>query len=226
MRLISPDLDHRIGGVRSDLDILEWQMRAQGMDATLLANSRVTEQEYLASLAEYRGLLDQQARLNVTAPFAGKVVDIAEGLDPGAWIAPKSRLLSVIDPTRVVVEAYVDEADLGRFGPGTEATFVSEADSRAEVALRVVEIAAASAPVLSDPTLASVFGGPITVRTTKQNELIPDRALYRVMLAPVGRIDPPTRVLRGHVVMRGEATSIAANVWRALLAIVIREGGA
>lgn len=226
LRLVSPDLDYKIAGVKSDLDILEWRMNAKGMDADLLAKSQVTEQEYLAALTEYRGLIEEKARLDVTAPIAGEVVDIADGLDPGAWVAAKSRLLSVIDPTNVIVEAYIDEADLARVEPGGSGVFVAEADSRIETALRVVEIAGASTPVLIDPTLASTFGGPITVRNTKQNELIPDRALYRVTLAPTGETDPPTRILRGHVVLRGEAISIAARVWRALLATVIREGGA
>lgn len=226
MRMVSPDLDNRIAGVRSDLDILAWQMNAQGMDSTLLANSWVTEQEYLASLAELRGLLDQKEQLDIAAPFTGEVVDIAEGLDSDTWAAPKSRLLSVIDPSSVVVEAYVDEADLARIRPGIEATFVPEADSRAEVTLRVVEIAAATASALPDPALASIFGGPITVRATKQNELVPDRALYRVTLAPVGAGALLTRVLRGHVVLRGEPVSVATSVWRVLLGVVIREGGA
>ena len=82
----------------------------------------------------------------------------------------------------------MDEADLDRIAVGDAATFYAEADSRIEAPLRVVEIARASTRVLSDPALASVYGGPITVRTQKQNELIPDRTLYRVTLSTDRRI--------------------------------------
>jgi putative peptide zinc metalloprotease protein len=225
VHLVSPDIDYKIAHTRADLDILEWEMSAKGLDPELLAHSQVTEREYEASLAEYRGLLDEKARLEVTTPIAGKVVDVDDGLAPGMWVKAKSRLASVIDPTAVTVEAYVDEADLDRIAVGDTATFYAEADSRIEAPLRVVEIARASTRVLSDPALASVYGGPITVRTLKQNELIPDRTLYRVTLTPTTEVVPPTRVLRGQVMMRGEAASIAGRTWRAFYAIVVREAG-
>jgi putative peptide zinc metalloprotease protein len=91
--------------------------------------------------------------------------------------------------------------------------------------LRVVEVASTSTMTLSDPYLASTYGGPITVRTPKQNELVPDRTLYRVTLAPRGQAPRPTRVLRGHVALRGEAVSIAQRVWRSFHAVFIRESG-
>jgi putative peptide zinc metalloprotease protein len=203
VRLVSPDLDYKIARTRSDLDILEWQMSAKGLDAELLARSQVTAQEYEASLAEYRGLMDQKAQLEVTAPIAGKVVDIAEGLAPGRWVPAKSRLASVIDPQTVTGEAFLDEADLDRVKVGDTATFRAEADSRIAVEMRVAEIARASTRTLPDPYLASIHGGPITVRTPKQNELVPDRTLYRLTLAPQGEAPLPTRVLRGHVVVHG-----------------------
>ena len=225
IQLTSPDIDYKIAHTRADLDILEWEMGAKGLDPELLARSRVTEQEYEATIAEYRGVLDEKARLEVTAPIAGKVVDVDDGLAPGMWVKAKSRLASVINPAAVVVEAYLDEADLDRIAVGDPATFFAEADSRIEAPLRVAEIARASTRVLSDPALASVYGGPITVRPQKQNELIPDRTLYRVRLTPTTELPTPTRVLRGQVMMRGEAASIAARVWRAFYAIVVREAG-
>jgi putative peptide zinc metalloprotease protein len=89
-------------------------------------------------------LTDQKSRLDVVAPIPGKVVDVEEALEPDTRVKAKSRLLSVIDPAAVTVEAYVDEADLERIATGDTATFFAEADSRIEVPLRVAEIARAS----------------------------------------------------------------------------------
>jgi putative peptide zinc metalloprotease protein len=225
IQFTSPDIDYKIEQARRELDILEWEMGAQGVDKDLLAHSRVTEREYEAQLAEYRGLADQKARLEVTAPMAGKVVDLEDGLAVGMWVKPKSRLASVIDSSAVTAEAYVDEADLDRVAVGDTATFHAEADSRIEVPLHVVEIASASTHALPDAYLASVYGGPITVRAQKQNELVPDRTYYRVTLAPTADALPPTRVLRGQVLLRGQAVSIAARTWRTFRAVVVREAG-
>ncbi len=203
VRFVSPDLDYKIAHTRADLDIYEWEMSAKGLDAELLARSQVTQREYESALVEYNGLLAQKARLEITAPIAGKVVDVAEGLAPGEWAPAKTRLASVIDAKTAIAEAYIDEADLERISPGDEASFRADADSRIEAPLRVVELARASTRTLPEAIFASTFGGPITVRTPKPDEFVPDRTLYRVTLASVGEAPAPSRVLRGHVALRG-----------------------
>jgi len=229
-QLTSPDLDYRLGRARTEIEISEWQLAARGANAELLARSQVTEREYETARAEYRALQDQKSRLDITAPVAGKVVDVADALEPGTWLAPKTRLMSVVDPAGMTVEAYVDEADLDRIAVGDAATFFAEADSRIEFPLRLVEIARASTRLLPDPALASTQGGPIAVRqkqNERQNELIPDRTIYRLRLAVVeGAAAPVSRVLRGEVILRGEAISLVRRIWRAALAVVIRESGA
>jgi putative peptide zinc metalloprotease protein len=226
MGLVSPDLDYKLTRTRSELEVLEWQMAAKGLDSALLARSQVTEREYEATLAEYRGLTDQKNRLEIVAPIAGTIVDIADGLEPGTWLSAKTRLLSVVEPSGITVEAYIDEADLLRVATGDSASFIAEADNRVELPLRVTEIAGASTRVLSDRSLASTFGGPIPVRAQKQNELVPDHTIYRVTLALTATAAPQSRIVRGRVILRGKPVSLAASAWRAILAVAIRESGA
>jgi putative peptide zinc metalloprotease protein len=231
-QLTSPDLDYKLGRARTEIEISEWQLSARGANAELLARSQVTEREYETARAEYRALQDQKSRLDVVSPVAGKIVDVAEALEPGTWLAPKTRLMSVVDPAGLTVEAYVDEADLDRIAVGDTATFFAEADTRIEFPLRLVEIARASTRALSDPALASTLGGPIAVRAQqrndqKQNDLIPDRTIYRLRLAVTDSgATPVNRVLRGDVILRGEPISLIRRIWRAALAVVIRESGA
>ncbi|MET0877763.1 MAG: HlyD family efflux transporter periplasmic adaptor subunit [Tardiphaga sp.] len=227
IQLGSPDLDYKLGRAKTEIEILEWQLGARGANAETLARSQVTEREYETARAEYRALQDQQSRLDIVAPVAGQVVDVADALIPSTWLTAKSRLMSVVDPAAMTVEAYVDEADLDRISLGDRATFFAEADTRIEFALVLTEIAGASTRLLADPALASTMGGPIAVREQKKNELVPDRTLYRIRLALAGDAAPPvTRVLRGEVILRGEPVSLARRAWRAALAVLIRESGA
>jgi putative peptide zinc metalloprotease protein len=226
LRLTSPDLDYRLKRARSELEILEWQVGSRGLDAALLARSQIAEREYETARSEWRGLNDQKARLDIGAPIAGRIVDVADGLTDGAWLPAKARLMSVVDPAAIAVEAYIDEADLGRVKVGDSASFFAEADAHIDLPLRVSAIASASTRLLSDLPLASTHGGPITVRGSKPTEMIPDRTLYRVTLTPGGTAAPPLRVVRGSVVLRAEPVSFAVRAWRAVLAIAIRESGA
>jgi putative peptide zinc metalloprotease protein len=226
LSLASPDLDYKLARARSEIEISQWLMNARGIDPTLLARSQVAEREYQAAIAEYQALLDQKARLAVRSPIAGRVVDVTDDLEPGLWLPAKSRLLSIVDSTQTVAEAYIDESDLERIAPGNTATFHAEADDRISVTLKVVEIARASTRTFREPYLASVNGGPIAARAGKNNDYIPDHTIYRVTLVPAQGELPPQRILRGTATMEGSAISIAARAWRALLAVGIRESGA
>lgn len=226
VQLTSPDLDYKLSRAKTEIEILEWQLGARGANAETLARSQVTEREYETARAEYRALQVMASRLDLTAPVAGKVVDVADALVPGTWLAAKSRLMSVVDPAATTVEAYVDEADLDRIKVGDRASFIADADTRIEFPLELTEIARASTRLLPEQALASTMGGPIAVRAQKQNELVPDRTIYRIRLAITGGGGAVTRVLRGEVILRGEAVSLARRFWRMATAVFIRESGA
>ncbi len=196
------------------------------MAPTLLARSLVAAHEYEAALATYRGLADQIAKLEVKAPIAGRVVDLSEDLRPGAWVAANERLLAVMQPDRALIEAYVSEADLARIGVGTRgASSIPRTAGASRSSAHVVRIERANARVLAEPYLASRFGGGIPVREMKSGELVPESAVYRVMLEPDGAPAAPARVLRGHVVLSGAPESLAARAWRRVVAVAIRESG-
>ncbi len=74
-------------------------------------------------MAHYQSLLDEKAKLTVTAPVAGKIVDLTEGLRVGMWYPAKAPLVAVIDTESVTIDAYVFEADLGRVSSGDNVSF-------------------------------------------------------------------------------------------------------
>jgi putative peptide zinc metalloprotease protein len=224
IRLVSPDLAYKLGQAKADLAQVEWQLSAQGVAPDLMAKSLVAAHEYEAALATYRSLADEIAKLEVRAPIGGRVVDLAENLRSGEWIAADERLLAVIEPGHAAIEAYVAEADLERIGVGTAATFYPEGDWSPSVPAHVTRIERANARVLAEPYLASRFGGAIPVRETKSNEWVAESAVYRVMLEPHA-LAAPVRVLRGRVVLNGTAESLALQAWHRVLAVAVRESG-
>jgi putative peptide zinc metalloprotease protein len=223
--LASPDLAYKLAQARSDVTLIEWQLGIQSVAPALLAKSLVAAHEYEAALATWRGLAAQVAKLEVKAPIAGKIVDLSEELRPGSWVAANERLLAVIEPDRAQIEAYVSEADLARIGISTSAQFHPEAGWGEPSSAHVVRIERANARVLAEPYLASRFGGGVPVREMKGGELVPESAVYRVMLEPDSARDAPARVLRGHVVLSGAPESLAARAWRRVVAVAIRESG-
>jgi putative peptide zinc metalloprotease protein len=226
IELESPELGFKLGQARTDVAVLQWQLQTQGVAPDLMARSRVAEREYDAASAQYRALADATARLHVVAPTAGRVVDMADDLRPGLWLPPKTRLLSIVDTGRSEIDAYVYESDVGRIAVGNAAIFYPDGGFLSPLDARVTAIDRANTRILPDAYLASRFGGAIPVRETPQGELVPERAVYRIVLMPEQAAEAPARVLRGRVVIKGSAESLAARVWRSVLAVLVRESGA
>ena len=77
---------------------------------------------------------------------------------------------------------------------------------------------------MDDPELASVNGGAIATRVGANEALIPEIPVYRVTLVP-SDATVPDRPLTGTAVLEGRAASIAGQVWRRVVSVVIRESG-
>jgi putative peptide zinc metalloprotease protein len=109
---------------------------------------------------------------------------------------------------------------------GNAAIFYPDGGFLSPLDARVTAIDRANTRILPDAYLASRFGGAIPVRETPQGELVPERAVYRIVLMPEQAAEAPARVLRGRVVIKGSAESLAARAWRSVLAVLVRESGA
>ena len=54
---------------------------------------------------------------------------------------------------------------------------------------------------------------------------MPETPVYRVLLRPEEPLPAPPRVLRGTILVEGEAESLAARHWRIAVGVLIRESG-
>jgi putative peptide zinc metalloprotease protein len=164
--------------------------------------------------------------MSLTAPFAGRVVDVAPGLREGLWVGARERLLTVIDPTSAIVEAYAGEEVVHRIAVGARAEFRFEQPGRADVALRVVGVDLGAGDLLPLPLLAAHNGGSIPARPTNQG-LVPEGAIYRVVLAAEGQtpMPPVARQMRGAVAVDVEAESLFVRFVRRASALLLRESG-
>jgi putative peptide zinc metalloprotease protein len=110
--------------------------------------------------------------------------------------------------------------DLPRLAEGAAARFVRSAGGT--LRLRVLAIGHASTRTLEPPELASVNSGPIAVRRDAKGEMVPDRAVYRVLLS----VEDGASVLRrevGEVAIEAAAESQARMLFGRVLALLRRE---
>jgi hypothetical protein len=90
--------------------------------------------------------------------------------------------------------------------------------------LVVAEVARTSTLALEVSELASIHEGPIRVRRSgSSGPLVPEAAVYRVLLTGAEPLTPTSSRIAGEVVIDAPARSIAVTLYRRAAAVLLRE---
>lgn len=221
----SPDLEHRLAETERRIALLRWRASVEVDSTGGRTNREALWRELEGALAERTALSALVERLVVSAPHDGLLAERDEEVRAGDWTPEGEWLATLIAPERTLVEAYVDEADLGRLATGAAGTFHATAPGHPPLPLVVTEIAETATRRLDGaPELSSTLGGGIAA-FQRGAEIVPEGAIYRVLLAPAEPRAAPPRALVGTVRLQGERVSLAARIWRSGVAILVRESG-
>ncbi|POE00725.1 HlyD family efflux transporter periplasmic adaptor subunit [Pectobacterium odoriferum] len=222
--LSSDVLAHERQQLERQIATLNWQSTFQVFNKEAAGDHQRVKQEHEAALQKLQVLQRQSEQLTVRAPIDGVVADMATPLETGEWLGQGEWLAVVTKPTGGLVEAFVSEKDWQRLRTGAKGTFYLQDVSRSSLPLTVVEIAStATRDLNAAPELASIYGGDIATLSDAQRKLHPEQAVYRVLLSLPDDYRAQPQVLRGTVVMDGEAQSLLIRGWKVVSAVLIRE---
>lgn len=223
--LESPELNFHEQRAFEHAKTLRRLLEFSGLNETLRARQGITREELAGADAEYQGYQVEKKRYAIKAPFAGTLVDTAIDLKPGIWVNRQDRLGVLINPNHWQVQVYLGEQAVHRVQVGDAARFYPETIGSKPFRLRVTRIDQDATHILSEPMLSTATGGPWMVRE-RQGQLLPEKAIYRVVLEVVeAEIPDALHVMRGKVVIQGAAQSFLGDYFKTALAVVIRESG-
>lgn len=223
-RLSSPQLDHDAAQLRRTIDNLGWQIdtfsgqQESAARASLLVRERDTVRLQLA------GLEAAIAELDLRAPFAGAVVELADPLHRLEWVERGEPLALLVDRAETLVDALVTEQDVRRIAVGAMATIRPRNPDLPAFQAKVEVIDTSALRALPDLALSSTRGGPIPARDAGQGQAVPETPVYRVRLRPDGPVGMD-RMELATVRIDAEAESLAARFWRHVWGTVLRESG-
>ena len=229
-RLHVPDLDTRRQTLSARAQQLRQQTATSGFDAQGRARLLVTRETLATVQAELASVDTELSSYAPRAPFDGRLRDLSPDLRPGQWLAPRERIAVLVrEGTPWVVETWLDEDAVRRVAAGNEASFVTDSGAGPLLRLRVRDIDRDATRALPQPELAAPAGGHIPVRE-KGGQLVPERAIYRVVLelaAPGGAAPAPLsdRTWRGTVIIHAQAEAPAWRYLRQAAAVIVRELG-
>ena len=245
IELSSPALENELKNLAAQRESLRWRSEYLRLDRTGAAEAPAAERELLA--VERRIAVAEEAvkALKVTSPFSGKIVQMAEPLDAGEWVAEGELLAAAAaestEASGVMMEAvgFVNESDLHRFVDGASAAFFPEDAFRAPLGARVASASPTAAKHLAEaPELSSAYGGalaaaPVPPASAQAQGIraaglapetlyAPREAVYQVR-AKCAAPSVDGQVLRGTLVIEGERESLAGRFARYAFAVLLRE---
>ncbi|NLY55669.1 MAG: efflux RND transporter periplasmic adaptor subunit [Firmicutes bacterium] len=115
-----------------ELDLLT--ARRQYETALLEAGPTIIKEREMA----LRIVEERLERTRLTAPFSGVVVELTAGV--GEWITTNNYLVTLIDDSKLFIDATIDEIDIARVKPGQEAVINLVALPGKRIRGQVVEV--------------------------------------------------------------------------------------
>lgn len=225
MRMESPDLAFRLQQAEHRARLLAWQFAQQPLDLSMLQENAALRERVAEADAEVAGLREQLALLVVRAPFDGRVVEVADGLQPGAWVAAREKLLRVTGGHGAKGEAYVTEAQRLRLEIGASARFIADVPGRPAINCRIPAIDTMNLPVIENLYVTSHYGGAIAVQQDRHGQLTPTQTIFRVRLDDCDSKGAPGFESRGVVHLEAERASLIADLARRAIATFKKEMG-
>ena len=218
----APDLQAR--ETRTEASVRALRQHLTG----LVADERGREQQPVSTerlreqLAEAQSILEETGRLQIAADFDGHWVDLDPTVHPGTWVGTRNQLGVLIDPSRWVIEAYVEQRQVDRIQVGASARFRPHRQW-SSVDAQVIGIDPARSQKLAHALLDARHGGPIATQPGER-QAVPVESLYRVRLSLAEPL-PALREMRGSVSIQAQRQSPAAQFLKATAAVLVRESG-
>ncbi len=227
--LQSPEIASDLKRSQLKLEILQSRLGRQSADKQDRAERQVLESELVAEQDKTAGLYKTLNQLEIKAPFAGIVSDVDSSLHVGRWVNQKSMLALIVAPDVLELRGFVREVDLERIKTSIDGVFVPEDPMRAKLPVLVQNIAYAASDEIDIPYLSSLNGGRVAVNadpaTSAQKKMKPVGANYLVTLTLKEAVNINQATV-GIVHLSGNGESLAGQIARQIMKVIVRETGA
>jgi putative peptide zinc metalloprotease protein len=227
LSLAAPALDRELALTELKTELVRLRQSRRASDITDRDEAVVLDSEYASLIEKRDGLLKQKRELEVTAPFAGVVVELAGQLHAGRWINLKEPLAVISADAAPVVRGYIDAAAIWRVAAGSPARFIPNDILLPAITAEVTSIAQAGATAIDQVELVAEYGGKLATRLDQRRNPVPVTAQYslRAAVKDSPPVVLPRRTVSGTLIVEGAPESLLAGLWRQTLKVLVRESG-
>jgi len=229
VRLHAPMLLMRRQALLAKIERLRWQAATSGFSSDMRGQLLANEDYLVSAQTELASLDAELLQYAPQAPYAGHLRYLDPDLQAGQWLSRNENIaLLVKEGSPWHVETWLDEESVQRVSLQDQALFITDTAQGPAMRLKVLSIDRDASRILLRPELAAHLGGHILTRE-RHNQLIPERAIYRVMLEMdlAGRTPESlaNQSWRGNLTIQARWEAPAQRYLRQAFAVVLREFG-
>jgi putative peptide zinc metalloprotease protein len=135
-----PELEAEIEEAQALSNELKTRLSRSASDPQERVDLTVLRRQVLANDARIAGLEEERAELLVTAPVAGRIVQMASGLHVERWVTKDTLLAIVTSQSDWIVRGYATQTDIERVEPGAIGRFIPDDLTQPSIEVRLNEL--------------------------------------------------------------------------------------
>jgi putative peptide zinc metalloprotease protein len=224
LTLSATDLALRDARATARIESLDSRLQAlaaQTDPASAVESARSARSQRRQQTAEVQAADEEARQLELTAPFAGRLVDVERDAIRGTVVPRSAPLARVVDTSSWVAEVFVDEEQVRRVQVGSTVRAYLHGIDAEVMSGAVAEVDPVPVERLPHEMLAVQHGGRLV--TTDDGSLQPRRPLYRVRVALQGA--PLTSQARlASFAIRAQPVSMLDVLWRSVASAMLLQG--
>lgn len=227
VELDSPDIRNRADQISLTADSLRRQADQSIGRVDGTARRNLIIDQLASQLARLESERDELERLQLVAPFTGRIVDRESHLQAGTWVSANEPLALLIDPDQWVIDALISQEDVDRVRAGAQVRFYRQSDPAEPMPGTVVSVDTVVIQALPDPVFDAETGGPVATVRLPSGSVVPRDPLYRVRIAveAVNAGAASDQISLGTVQITGEPRSPLMHWFRTAASVLVRESG-
>jgi len=237
----SPEVEHELEETKLEYQKKMDELRRASINTNYTAQKSILFSDINKERSKYNKLSELRAKLMLSVPFDGVIIDTASDLKAGTTVMKDEWLGDVIKPDHLQGEAFVSEMDRNYIDINATGYFYPNDLSEPAVPIKITSIEALNANKLSCQYLTklrqnkkdnivvetpcyqvSELGGEIASLFTDDGNYVPVDSVFRVLFT-VQKPTELTTVERGTIVIKTKPVSYAYRFFYQLKTIGVKE---
>ncbi|MGA1931640.1 site-2 protease family protein [Arcobacter sp. YIC-464] len=219
--LNSSEKQYALKQLDKKINLVELKLNTVDSNQKSLDNKIVLEEQLLKLLREKESILKQLNSFEIRASFDG-IIYKNEDIQEGIWVDEKQPLFTLYNPSSFEIIAYCKEENYSYIKDSKNAQLLLDNGIK-KIESEVLEISTYSLPNIEFKELSSIYDGEIAANKDENENLVSQKAYYKVFAKPIGFTSEVLYRQKGVLIVDSKPQSIIEKLYIKVLSTLIKQ---